>query len=61
MLKSEGYMMFRGIMRITTNNDEIFGTWLFRPDTDCWYCRGWSYPKSICYVLEDEDAKNYKD
>lgn len=49
-------MMFRGVMRITTNNDEIFGTWLFRPDTDCWYCRGWSYPKSICYVLEDEDA-----
>lgn len=28
--------------------EEIFGDWLYKPDTDCWYCGGHSYPAAVC-------------
>ena len=41
MLKCEGYMMFRGRATITPMNENppytVNGTWLYRPDTECWY------------------------
>ena len=58
MLKSEGYRMFRGVMRITPKNpkfppQEIRGDWLYKPEHRCWYANGSSYPEEICEVLED--------
>lgn len=52
MLKCEGYKMFKGSATITPLNSAIpkftiTGTWLFKPDTGCWYCGGRSFPEKI--------------
>jgi hypothetical protein len=32
----------------------VNGTWLYRPDTDCWYVNGMSFSKDIVeYFIED--------
>lgn len=61
MLKCEGYMMYQGRMTVTpvpSANIEPFvvhGTFLYRPDTECWYVGndsperpGSSFGKKIC-------------
>lgn len=58
MIEVEGYKAFKGIMRIIPKNVlfrpfEIKGDWLYKPDTDCWYGGGSSFPSSICEVVED--------
>lgn len=58
MLMCEGYKMFFGTCRITPKCDTIApyderGTWLYRPDYDCWYCNGNSYSAEIVTVVED--------
>lgn len=45
----EGYRAFRGTM--ICKSQAIRGDWLYKPDTDCWYCRGNSYPAAVCKVL----------
>ena len=62
MIKVEGYLMFRGVMKITPKNVlfqpfEINGEWLYKPESDCWYSGGSSYPASICTVVEDKGDK----
>lgn len=54
MIEVEGFKAFRGVMRvcILVGDQEVYGDWLYRPDTDCWYCRGESYPSGVCDVLE---------
>lgn len=56
MLGVDGYRMFRGTMIIEfiSGTKTVSGTWLYRPDTDCWYCAGCSYPSQICSVKEIE-------
>ncbi len=59
MLKCEGYMMFRGLMKIAPPNpkfpeEKVRGVWLYKPEYECWYCNGRSYDASICEVEEDE-------
>ena len=49
MLECDGYKMFYGTVRITpvvrsdgTRAREPFdmtGTWLYKPEYDCWYCK----------------------
>ena len=55
MLQCEGYKMFHGKMRINNNLSEYFitGIWLYKPDTDCWYCNGRSYPSFVCSIDDD--------
>ena len=58
MLQCEGYKMFRGIGRIKSVNPkfpvlEIEGDWLYKPEWDCWYVNGSSYPAEIVEVVED--------
>ena len=53
----EGYKMFMVTMKITPKNPkfepyEIDGTWLYKPDTKCWYCKGSSYMEDICTIKE---------
>jgi hypothetical protein len=59
MLKSEGFKMFRGVMRITPKTNmfkpfEVYGTWLYRPDTGCWYCDGQSFTEDIVMIIRDD-------
>ena len=58
ILQCEGYKMFEGDGIITPKNPEIKpftinGVWLYRPDTDCWYCDGRSFSKDIVKIQED--------
>ena len=58
MLQCEGYKMFKGKMRITPKRlgykpIEKEGTWLYKPEYDCWYCGGSSFMADICEVIED--------
>lgn len=54
MLICEGYKMFKGIMYVISLNKSIKGIWLYKPDTNCWYCSGTSYPVNVCKILEDD-------
>ena len=52
LIKVEGYKAFRGQMWIKRPHGRkvVSGDWLYRPDTDCWYCGGCSYPSQICEI-----------
>lgn len=57
VISVEGYKAFYGIMRWNPGNpafpaEDICGEWLYKPDVDCWYCRGSSYPAEYCEILE---------
>lgn len=62
MLECEGYKMFKGsaFIRPTTVNFTPFheiheiGTFLYKPDTKCWYVNGNSYPAEIVEQIEDD-------
>ena len=54
---SEGYRFFTGTMLILhpdpdTPPENISGHWLYKPETDCWYCGGMSYPAEVCEIKE---------
>ena len=53
MLSCEGYKMFKGIMKVNGINKNIEGTWLYKPEYECWYCNGSSYPSKVCEILID--------
>ena len=58
MLKSEGYMMFRGKATIVPKNDKppytVTGDWLYKPEHNCWYVGGSSYPAEIVTNIREE-------
>ena len=59
MLSSEGYKMFRGTARIVPLTDrfapyEVSGDWLYKPEWDCWYVNGSSYPAEIVKDIREE-------
>ncbi len=63
MLECERYKMFRGTMTITPiaipgdkpiSPFDVTGTWLYKPEYECWYCKGSSYPERICSIKIDE-------
>lgn len=48
----EGYIMFRGQVNVTPKNTDfkpfcLFGTWLYKPEYNCWYCNGKSFMPDI--------------
>jgi len=58
MIKVEGYKAFRGVMKIVPKNRVVApylveGEWLYKPEYDCWYGCGFSYPANICEIVED--------
>lgn len=62
MLTSEGYKMFRGIGQIrNAQTGQIVesqdGDWLYKPEYDCWYVNGSSYPAECVTVVEDRTEK----
>lgn len=57
LIQVEGYKAFHGSMLIAPKNVEVTpitikGDWLYKPDTECWYCNGNSFPSCICKVVE---------
>lgn len=61
MLKSEGYKMFHGTATVASKNPkfvplEITGDWLYKPEADCWYVMGRSFPAELVVnIRESED------
>ena len=52
MICVEGFRAFRGAMEIVNESGRvIWGDWLYKPDSECWYCGGYSYPSICCRVL----------
>lgn len=58
MIRVEGFMAFHGDMKIIPKN-KLYPPyyiankdWLYRPDTDCWYGNGQSFPAEICEPVE---------
>lgn len=59
MINVEGYKAFRGVMKITPiikeiEPYEVYGDWLYKPDFNCWYGNGRSYPANICEVIKED-------
>lgn len=59
MLKSEGYMMFRGTARIVPKTDwcepfEETGDWLYKPEYDCWYVNDRSFPADVVQDIRED-------
>jgi hypothetical protein len=58
MLTCEGYKMFRGTAVIKPVNRPPYtvnGTWLYKPEYDCWYVNGESYPAEIVTEIREEE------
>lgn len=59
MLECEGYKMFKGVATVTPKNPQfpqktIRGTWLYKPEWDCWYVNGGSYPAEIVSDIQED-------
>lgn len=62
MILVEGYKAFHGTMKIEhrLRTAEILEDkdWLYKPDTDCWYGAGRSFPADICTPIEENKNDN---
>lgn len=57
MIEVEGYKAFNGEMFIKPATDAIkpftmYGDWLYKPETKCWYGCGRSFSEKICEPKE---------
>lgn len=55
---AEGYKVYTGKMRITPKSDRfepfvVVGEFLYKPEFDCWYGLGSSYPSEICELIDE--------
>ena len=56
IISVEGYKAFRGTMKIRPKTAavpsyELYGDWLYKPETDCWYRKGSSFVSDICTIM----------
>lgn len=59
MICVEGYKAFRGTLRVIPKTSlvepfELTGEFLYKPDFNCWYGQGRSFPANICEVVDDD-------
>lgn len=57
MLSCEGYKMFYGSARVDPLPGTGWyenGTWLYKPEYDCWYVNGHSYPAVLIHDIREE-------
>ena len=55
IIKVEGYKAFHGDMIINYPNRTCYiadKDWLYKPDTNCWYGNGQSFPAEICSIVD---------
>jgi len=60
MLTCEGYKMFKGSALMTPRSDRfpprrISGTWLYKPEHDCWYVNGSSFPAEVISEIQEDE------
>lgn len=59
MLTCEGYRMFYGTATVTPVSGfaqmEITGTWLYKPEHDCWYVNGASYTANVVSNIREKE------
>lgn len=58
MLTCEGYKMFFGAATVTPNGKkseayDVIGTWLYKPESNRWYCAGNAYPADAVTDLRE--------
>ena len=64
MINVEGYKAFHGDMRLVPKNS-LYGLyicdkdWLYKPEYDCWYGDGRSFPAEVCEPIENNNM--YRD
>ena len=57
MIKCEGFKAFKGsaiVFKGKKFEEKKTGDWLYKPEYDCWYCNGSSYPASTVSDIEEE-------
>ena len=64
IIEVEGYRAFYGAMwvgipSVCVDGEMVGwnvkrGSWLYKPDTRCWYCDGQSYPEEMCRICAVE-------
>lgn len=55
IISVSGYKAFHGTMCIAPSGQTPYyltGDWLYKPEFDCWYGKGRSFPASVCTVSE---------
>jgi len=62
MLECEGYKMFEGCALIEPKSKCVTpfwleGVWLYKPDTNCWYCKGRSFPANIVKIPGEKEGR----
>ena len=61
MIKVEGYKAFHGDMLIKPINRDIYiitdKDWLYKPDYNCWYGDGRSFPAEVCEPIENNNME----
>ena len=59
IISVEGYKAFHGDMLIKPINRDSYvitdKDWLYKPEYECWYGNGQSFPASICEIIYEED------
>ena len=57
MINVEGYKAFHGTMKIEhkLRTVELIEDkdWLYKPDTNCWYGAGRSFPADVCTPIKE--------
>ena len=60
IISVEGYKAFHGDMHIVPTN-KLYPSfyicdkdWLYKPDTNCWYGDGRSFPAEICEIIDND-------
>ena len=63
IIKVEGYKAFHGDMHIVPTS-ALYPPfyicdkdWLYKPDTDCWYGDGRSFPADICHIVDADKTE----
>ena len=63
MIKVEGYKAFHGDMKINPKNSLYppfyicNKDWLYKPECNCWYGDGRSFPAEICEPIENNNSE----
>lgn len=63
MIECEGYKAFSGTATVNTVHGGYTesGDWLYKPEYDCWYCNGESFPASCISDIQEVERVFWRD